>query len=118
MSMIIMVKLNTEKMPEHVLIHSSIEGGAHAIDPNDRRATEDAFVHAVAMNVILHEYAGWNGRPVGWVGGREPHILTAKVVVVASEADGMFRPIEWFPQVLSDWLRGNGRWLFELDGVN
>ena len=118
MSVIIMAKFNTKKISEHVLIHSSIKWGAHAIDPNDRRAAENALVHAVAMNVILHEYAGWNGRPVGWVGSREPHVLTAEVVVVASEADGMFRPIEWFPQVLSDWLRGDGWWLFELDGVN
>ena len=117
MSVIIMVEFNTKKMPEHILICSSIEWGAHAIDPNDCCAAEHALVHAVAMNVILYEYAGWDGRPVGWVGSRETHILTAEVVVVTSEADGMFRPIERFPQVLSDWLRGDGRWLFELDGV-
>jgi hypothetical protein len=59
MSVIIVVKLNTEKMLEHVLVRSSIEGGAHAIDPNDRRAAENALVHAMAMNVI------WASRRVG-----------------------------------------------------
>ncbi len=70
------------------------------------------------MNVILDDDASWSGRPDRWVGGREPYILTTEVLVSASEADGVFRPVEWFSQVLSNGPREDGGGLLELDRVD
>ncbi len=61
---------------------------------------------------------GGMGVPSGGSEAVNRKILTAEVLVVVSKADGVFRPVEWFPQVLSNGLRGNGRWLFQLDRVN
>ncbi len=70
------------------------------------------------MNVVLDNKAMWNGRLVGLVCGRESHILTTEVVVVVSEAHRMVRPVERFPQVVTNRPRANRRWGFQLKRVH
>ncbi len=70
------------------------------------------------MNVVLDDNAMWNGRLIGWVGGRESHILMTEVIIIASEAHRMVRPVEWFPQVVTNRPRVN-RWRgFQLKRVH
>ena len=49
------------------------------------------------MDIVLDLYALWNGCGVQGQSHAEPDILTTKIVVFASKADGMCRLVKWLP---------------------
>jgi hypothetical protein len=100
---------------EHILVCIRVEWRAHPVDQNNRSTTEYALVQTVPMNVVLDDNAMWNGHLVRWVCGRESHILTTEVVVIASKAHRMVRPVERFPQVVANRPRSNRRRGFQLE---
>jgi hypothetical protein len=71
-----------------------------------------------AHECSTYDNAMWNGHLVGWVCGRESHILMTEVVVVASEAHRMVKPVERFSQVVANRPRANRRRGFQLKRVH
>ena len=100
-------------MLEHILVCICVEW-----HENNRSTTEYALVRTVPMNVVLDDDAMWNRRLVGWVCGRESHILMTEVVVLASKAHRMVRPVERLPQVVANRPRANRRRGFQLKRVH
>jgi len=100
------------------LVCICVKWGAHPVNRNDCSTAEYAFIQTVAMDLILDDHTRWDVCPVGWVCGCKANILTTEVLVVASKAHGVFGPIEWLPQVVSNRPRANRRWWFQLNRVN
>jgi hypothetical protein len=95
--MVFVGELDAKEVLKHILVIAHIKWRTESIGWNGKGATKSGFVGAMPMKEIFNDDTRfWLGIR-GWVGGVEPDILTAKVIVVACERNQMLWPVEWFP---------------------
>jgi hypothetical protein len=78
MGMVIVVKFDTKKMLEHVLVAASLECGTKTICGNNSVAAQGWFVHPMPVDEVLDENTLFRWNLWGRLGGSEPYILVLK----------------------------------------